>query len=143
MYEDIFMLIFMAVISACISYMLDYGLGLPGADDVERINSGAFLAWWTYVLAKRAIPHEEMLSCKKYAHEDVIAKKARKHEAIVVGRQYFTWQYAFGMCIFCTGFWIAIIWAGIASTFENTNYFPHWLIFITTPVFSHLILRKL
>lgn len=147
MIENIVFLIFIALISAAFSYMLDFGLGYPGKEQAEEINTKSFLFFWSLFLATRKLTRGELFEIrdlyqtKKNAtkYEKEMLERQYKIHVFGIGRELFTWEFAIGMCIFCTNFYISLILAGIVYL----TSFHDWIIFLSTPALAHLILRKL
>lgn len=147
---EIILLIFLAFVPACFSYFLDNCLGYPGKEDGP--NTKAIFFPYTLKLATRRLTksqyntlvnaYSEMLNSDDPAqrHE---GKRLLDTSIVLQGRKYFKWELAFGMCIYCTGFWIALASAFIM--FWQVDFiaiFPPF-VFIIIPIFSHTILRKL
>lgn len=135
MMENIVLIIFIAAISASFSYMMDFGFGYPGKQFAEDMNPKALLFRWSFFLAKRRLN-------KRYVDDQrILINDLQEYKLHIfgLGRELFTWENAFGMCQFCCNFWISLIFAII---FYFTT-FQDWILFISTPVFSHFILRKI
>ena len=151
--NDILLILLIAAISASFSYMLDFALGFPGKEDASEVNTKAILFSWSFYLAKRKLSlgelfeirdtHAPLKDSTKYEIEMLM--RGYKTHVFGIARELFTWEHAAGMCIFCTNFYISLITASLIYFFHLTelNIIPTFTIFITTPVFSHLILRKL
>jgi hypothetical protein len=155
---DIVYILFLVFICVFFSLMLDYGLGHPGkkVDEFEGIGPSAkeLLFGWSYFLAKSMlqITPKYVLLVNQFADKinstdyetAVKARRQFRYQVFIMGREMFTWQYAFGMCIFCTNFWISLFFAGF-FTFISRFYvfitFPRYFLFLCIPIFSHAILR--
>lgn len=147
---EIVLLIFLSFVPACFSYFLDYCLGFPSSDD--KLGTSAIFFWYTFRLARRRLTpkqHNDIVMGLKgmLDHDDPATrhegKRLLKIAVVMEGRKYFKWELAFGMCPFCTGFWIALISAFIMLWhIDLIAIFPPF-IFILIPIFAHTILRKL
>lgn len=147
---EIILLIFLAFVPACFSYFLDNTLGYPGKDDGP--NTKAIFFPYTLKMATRRltkaqynalVKNFESLLNSDDPDQRADGKRLLDTSIVIQGRKHFTWEMAFGMCIFCTGFWIALISAFIMFwQVEFIAIFPPF-VFIIIPIFSHTILRKL
>jgi hypothetical protein len=59
------------------------------------------------------------------------------------GRKYFRWEYIFGMCSFCTNFYIAMVAAVIMQFTVHFHHIDNIWLLLMIPIFSHTILRKI
>lgn len=149
---DIITLFLLAAIPAAFSYFLDYCLGHPMAEDINHINTKEILFKYSFFLAKLALPEKKQREIVAglsplLNDDDPEVRRHGKHQLkisiIVAGRDYFFIEKAFGMCQFCTNFWIAQIVALVCFfTVPMFNVNPI-LFFLIIPIFSHAILRKL
>jgi hypothetical protein len=133
--NDILLTCFIAFCSSCFSYFLDYALGKPGSEFVDDVNEKAILFFWPLFLAKR----------RAKIKDHCVAGITNK-DFFGIGRDLFSWEYAVGMCIFCSNFWISEILFAIPIVFFNLvsfNIFSVYFLFLTIPVISHFILRKI
>jgi hypothetical protein len=141
----------MGFVPACFSYLLDYCLGLPGSEN--DIHTKEIFFPYTLWLARRRLKQHNLLKAKEtffYAQlnsDDASVRKdavrMMKVTIVTEGRKFFTWEYMVGMCIFCTGFWIAELTALICLFYgPHLVHFSPALLFIFLPIFSHTILRK-
>lgn len=148
---DLLMIIFIATCSACFSYLLDYALGQPGAKDVDDINERAIFFFWSLLLAKRRLykdaNYENIFKDRcNVGDYSILANRNEDKEHFARGRDLFSWELAFGMCIYCTGVWIALLFFCLPIIFFDLiqlNYFSNFFLLLTTPIFSHFILRKI
>lgn len=144
---DILLAFAVATIPASFSYFLDYCLGKPGS---EQPNNSEIFSFYTLLISEWTLGRNkatkimtnfiEMMRDKDQRHD---AQRLYFETVVAEAQKRFTFQKMFGMCIFCTGFWIALI-----STFFFVNVFPPSTMnpnfyFLLIPIFSHLILRKL
>lgn len=141
-------LLFGSIFTALLILMIDYGLGFP-ADD--KTGYGSFLFSYSLFLATRRYKKSPQYSMyygqyiEQLNNTDDILEKhriRRNFEELVFtsGNQLFTWEKAFGMCPFCTHFWITVITFFLIFIFgpnENIIIFTFYL------TFSHAILRFL
>lgn len=147
---DIIMFFLLASIPAGFSFFLDYALGHPMSDD--KVSPKAIFFGYSLALAKNALPDKKQEEIEKFFRDQLsdsdpsirIEAKQRMNEALMKeGRKYFFFQQAFGMCPFCSNFWVAFIAANIYMFHIPTLFFHGIFYLITIPVFSHVILRKL
>lgn len=133
--HDILMIFFIAICSGCFSYLLDYALGQPGKEDASEVNERAILFFWSYYLAAN-----RMKVTNKYF------TRQTKKDLFATGRDLFTWEFAFGMCMYCTNYWVSVLLFALpAIIFDlaNLQSLPNFILLLTTPIFSHFILRKI
>lgn len=148
MFELIF-IILLSSIPAAFSFLLDYCLGHPGGD----INNKSIFFKYTLALALRRVKKIKGKNWKEFKQsffvdvEDLETRDGMTDQfeqtVVLIGRKFFTWERAVGMCIYCTNVYIATIAAGLFFFFIPTAFFHPGLYFIFIPVFSHLILRKI
>lgn len=146
---DLLAIILLAFVPATFNYFLDYCLGHPMSDKVE---TKAIFFRYSLFLAKRrvSVQKEKQLvsALAPLLNSDdpdtrAQGKKQLNLSFIVAGRDLFTWEQAFGMCPYCTNFWIALATAFIGFFFLPLTIIDPILLFIMQPIFSHTILRKL
>jgi hypothetical protein len=151
MINDLLLIIFFSCLSAGLSMMLDYGLGKPGSIDPEDIGVSEFLSWWTFALARRRLIVNDMFDeienvfiiPKNDPYRKVFIIREFKRTVIEKGREFWTWEKIVGGCPICTGFWVALIIAILVYFVIPLHEIPSWFYFITTPAFSHFLLRRL
>lgn len=146
---EILMFILLASIPAAFSYLLDYALGHPMAEQVQLKEIFSSYSIW---LAKMALPERKkrdiVASLSPLLNDD--DPEIRRHgkdqlnlSYLAAGKEYFYIEKALGMCPFCTNFWIAQI-AAIIFFFSVPTFFINPIFFfLLIPIFSHAILRKL
>jgi hypothetical protein len=146
MINDLLLIIFFSCLSAAISYMLDYGLGKPGSDEISVTE---FLTGWTFILAKRRLIKyklynelTEIFLPAGNMYQKVLLDQELKKTVIEKGKDFFTWEKAFGMCIICTGFWIALALSIIFIFTIELAVLPDYLLLSIVP-FSQFILRRI
>jgi hypothetical protein len=136
------------------SMFLDNALGHPGKEYVQDIDAGAILFPWTYWLAYNrleTIKGEEFMRNLYYdlagsaiTAEDIFtAERDYKRNVVHMAGSFLTIERALGLCIFCTNFWVCVVFCAIFSicnpfTFEH---FPNYILLLTVPFLSHLILK--
>lgn len=158
LFHDLCIVLIIALASAGVSFFLDFCLGQPGNDEGPKTKEIFFgwtlqLAWWRL---KRSAPrllrqiNEENLSLSQLTTcPDPItsaANKKNRETAIVENaKRFFTWEWAFGMCIYCTNVWITAIGctAIVIWTAPELLVLPVYILPLPTIIFAHLILRKL
>lgn len=157
MISTILFILFFSLLSACVSKLLDFALGLPGAHydpfiTDSEINTHSIFFLWSFYLALSRLQENKILTKvqnglrEELESEDPIIRNLAKHQfrlkVFVTGRDFFTWEYAVGMCIFCTNFWISV---GIIILLFLFPIMPltYQSFLISIPFFSHVILRKI
>lgn len=146
---DIITSILLAAIPACFSYLLDYALGQPMS---EKASVKEIFSWYSIALSKNALPEKKQqeiiagLSPMLHSDDPDLRRQGKEQlnmSYLLVGKEYFFYQKALGMCPFCTNFWIALI-AAIVFIFTIPTLFMNPIFFLLLiPIFSHAILRKL
>jgi hypothetical protein len=156
MIVDIITLIFLAIVSACLSYLIDYCLGRPSVDDSNDINPRAIFFFWTLYLSNRrlkgkAVRYNIVKSFEtELRHEDITireaAKRMVKQETVAKAKMLFTWEQALGMCIICTNFWVSVLLIALPVYLLHLislQVLPDFFILLTTPILAHFIIRKI
>lgn len=148
MQTDLILAILLACIPAAFSYLLDYSLGKPMANE---INTRAIFFSYSYKLAKRRIGRGRQRELE-IAFKDMLNSdnpdtrrdgvKQMKTSVMMLAQKEFGIEQAFGMCIFCTNVWISFIAATIFFFFVPVHFNPFFF-YLLIPIFSHSILRKL
>lgn len=148
--QDIIVLILLSTIPAAISYFLDFCLGHPMSDKVHMkaifFPYALFLAYRRLKINRRLMEVNNMFSGLLNTEDKNEFREAKKRMNLTIlqmGREYFTWEQAVGMCIFCTNFWIALVAATIIYFTIPLSFINSFFVFLTIPFFSHSILRKL
>lgn len=145
-------ILMLALIPVSFSMLLDFTLGHPGKD--EPNVHGIFFGW-TFFLAKKKLQkiptsegtvYEQMVIDYQNDTEHTIGVYGRRmlHLAfqkniLLNAKEFFTFEHALGMCIFCTNVWVSLLFGiGLCLIgFISIYYIPLIIIF------SHLLLRKL
>lgn len=139
MIHDFILFFLLATVPAAFSYFLDYCLGFPGK---EQINTKAIFFGWSYMLARRRLKkkktYNQILHDLKGFEQDLV-----KTTVFMDARKHFTWEQIFGMCIFCTNFYVSSIAATVFFFTIPVDHFQGWILFLIIPLYSHLILRKI
>lgn len=130
--QDIILIILLSAIPAAFSYFLDYCLGSPMDDDP---NAKEILSWYSLFLASWRLRRE-----KKTPSDQ---SRTQGKTILLAARKYYTWEKAFGMCIYCTGFWIALTAATVYYITVPLQFINSSFLFFLVPIFDHTILRKL
>lgn len=129
---DIILIFLLSTIPAAFNYFLDYCLGRPMDD---KPNPKEIFSGYSLWLAKRRLKIERVV---------VLHVESEDNKAIMLEAQkYYTWEKAMGMCIYCTGFWCALIAAAIFYFTIPLSFINKSLMFLLVPIFSHSILRRL
>lgn len=147
--NDILFMLLLSLIPATFGKLLDYALGEPGSDQPKTKQIFSSYSLW---LAKQRVGpgklHEiregffEMLrSSDPETRQD--AQDQMDLTIMMEAKKRFGYEKGIGMCIFCTNVWLSLIFAGIfCFAFPPSHIDPIWY-FLTMPIFSHSILRKL
>lgn len=146
---DLLAIILLAFVPATFNYFLDYCFGHPMSD---KVSDKAIFFRYSLFLAKRRVSMQKekeivaaLAPLLNSDNPDTRAqgKKQLNLSFVAAGRDLFTWEQAFGMCPYCTNFWIASFTALIAYFYFPLTAIDPILLFIMQPIFSHTILRKL
>lgn len=159
---DIILLVLGAVISAAISVFLNFALGKPGAaaepnmDGEELINPHAVLFDWTLELANRRFRRhysdkEQKEWEKQYTtmregvncYQKQLYHLQEMRDRVVKGREFFTWEHAAGMCIYCTNFWVSLAVSVIMLFLVQLSFLPTVFYFLFIPFVAHLLIKKM
>ncbi len=147
---NISILIFLLLLSLTpvgFSMLLDFTLGHPGKDE---INNKAIFYGYTFWLAKRRLIKEGLyyelekgfLEDSKNFTDKIVKNNLYtnfRRSVVMNAKDFFTWEHAFGICIFCTGAWISLLFGVLLYIFGIINIY----FIILVIIFSHLLLRKL
>ncbi len=129
---DILLILLLSAIPACFNYFLDYCLGSPMDEDP---NAKEILSWYSLFLASWRLRREKKLISDH--------SRTQGKTILLQAQKYYTWEKAFGMCIYCTGFWCALIAATVFYFTIPLSFIHRSAMFFLVPIFSHTILRKL
>jgi len=146
---DILTAFLLSAIPAAFNFFLDYCLGHPMSD---RVNTKAIFFRYSLSLALKALPEKQyreivsalaplLNSSDKQTRKE--GKKQLDLSIMTAGREYFFYEQAFGMCPFCTNFWVALICSAVFFFTIPLYTINPIFFFLLTPIFSHSILRKL
>jgi len=133
-------LIEMSFLAACLTIFINYIIGKPSGDFSPYEIFSSYTVWLSIRKLKKvglyyqyAEQYEDNLKRAKTLHEVISLKNDFKKMLYNAADPYFTWEHAVGMCPVCTGFWISLIIAILA-----TGNILHILEIV---VFSHIIIR--
>lgn len=158
--KDLAFIFTLGIISAMASYYLDYLLGHPGKDSP---NEKAIFFGWTLFLAKRRLKHVKSAGGEsriKNMRDDIMfgfasslnndnpiirhtAIRNTKLSLVTQAKEFFKWEHAVGMCIYCTNVWINILSGLILIWFVRLNEMPIYFLPLLLIIFSHFVLRKI
>ncbi len=136
------------------SMFLDNALGHPGKEFALDIDAGAIFFGWTYLLAYSRLSEMKgeaymrelfnNVSGEATTPEEIFtSERDYKKNVVHMAAKYWTFHRAFGMCIFCTNLWVCVLFC-LLFTFANPftfEHFPNYMLFLTVPFLSHLILK--
>lgn len=135
------------------AHWLNYCMGSPMADDVDKVDVGAILFSLPAWLADRRLVHQltltEILEAQREELNvtsdpvklaDLMRDHARyRYEA---GRKFFSWERSF-LCPVCLHWWLTL-WVVIASlTFDLNHVREHLGAVVLTYLVTHFIIRKI
>lgn len=155
--KDIILLFLLSSFPACFSYLLDYIIGQPG---IEQPNSNAILFCYTLKLSMMRLKKVKQNgvsllhntwegfneTSKRFAGDDVAFNNLQsnyKLSLVTQANQFFKWERAFGMCIYCTNVWICFFFGLAVMYYSNDFIVPKIFIPLVITFFSHTILRKI
>lgn len=155
---DIVLILLLSAIPASFNYFLNYCFGNPMED---KPNAKEVFSGWSLMLARRRLRSiknnpkddssmldaiESTMYKKQHSINPHIALDAQDQlnkTILIEAQKYYNWEKAVGMCPYCTGFWCAMIAAGIMFFSVPLQFIDERLYFLLVPIFSHSILRKL
>lgn len=138
-----------SILAALTAYMLDFGFGHPSA---ENYNPHSLLFRYPLFLAKKQLK-------KMGLYADIITQlETALHNAPTIeqerivaqnftkvvyerGRQFFTWQYAFGICPICFSFWINVFFSILNFLVCLTNNVSFTEQIFLACLANHLVIR--
>ena len=148
MQSDLILCLLLSCVPATFSYLLDFCLGHPMANEV---NTRAIFFPYSYFLAKKRIGKKQQREFE-IAFKDMLNSdnpgtrkdgvKQMKVSIMLLAQKEFGFEQALGMCIFCTNVWISLIAATFFFFFVPLHS-ASILYFLLIPIFSHSLLRKL
>jgi cobalamin biosynthesis Co2+ chelatase CbiK len=133
-------LIEMVLLASAVTIFLNYCIGKPASDFSPYEIFSSYTVWLSIRRLKEvglydqySEQYHDNLQRVKTKYEVVSLKNDFKKMLYNAADPYFTWERAVGMCPVCTGFWISLIIAILA-----TGNILHILEIV---VFSHIIIR--
>ena len=133
-------LIEISILAACITLFLNYCIGKPASDFSPYEIFSSYTVWLSIRRLKEvglydqySEQYHDNLQRVKTKYEVISLKNDFKKMLYNAADPYFTWERAVGMCPVCTGFWISLIIAILAT--------GNILHIIEIVVFSHIIIR--
>jgi len=133
-------LIEISFLAACITLFLNYCIGKPASEFSPYEIFSSYTVWLSIRRLKEvglydqySEQYHDNLQRVKTKYEVISLKNDFKKMLYNAADPYFTWERAIGMCPVCSGFWISLIVAILA-----TGNILHILEIV---VFSHIIIR--
>ena len=133
-------LIEMVLLASVVTIFLNYCIGKPAGDFSPYEIFSSYTVWLSIRRLKEvglydqySEQYHDNLQRVKTKYEVISLKNDFKKMLYNAADPYFTWERAVGMCPVCTGFWISLIIAILA-----TGKILH---IIGIVVFSHIIIR--
>ncbi len=121
------------VLAALLSLFLDYCLGLSGSEFSPREIFSGYTSW----LVRRRL---SKVSLTDIADQYEFGNDNDREKFLYTQAEpLFTWEKAAGMCVVCTGFWIALV-TGIFYTFNPVSVLE---IILTSHVTIRIITKLL
>lgn len=147
---DILTIAALSLIPATFGYFLDYALGHP-MSETETSTKAIFFKYSLWLAARRlsVTNMQELVNHfadglnSKDRNEKETATRMYRLSVMQAGRELFFYEQAIGMCPFCTNFWLCQITALILFFTTPLSFIHPAFFFLTIPIFSHTILRKL
>jgi len=134
------LIIEISILAACITLFLNYCIGKPASDFSPYEIFSSYTIWLSIRRLKNvglydqySEQYHDNLQRVKTKYEVVSLKNDFKKMLYNAADPYFTWERAVGMCPVCTGFWVSLIIAILAT--------GNILHIIEIVVFSHIIIR--
>jgi hypothetical protein len=133
-------LIEMVLLASAVTIFLNYCIGKPASDFSPYEIFSSYTVW----LSIRRLKNVGLYDQYSEQYHDNLQRVKTKYEVISLKNDfkkmlynaadpYFAWERAVGMCPVCTGFWISLIIAILAT--------GNILHIIEIVVFSHIIIR--
>ena len=126
--------------ASALTIFINYCIGKPSTDFSPYEIFSSYTVWLSIRRLKKVglyyqyvEQYEENLKRARTLHEIITTKNEFKNMFYNAADPFFTWERALGMCPVCTGFWISLIIAILA-----TGNILHILEIV---VFSHIIIR--
>ena len=133
-------LIEISILAACVTLFLNYCIGKPASEFSPYEIFSSYTVWLSIRRLKEvglydqySEQYHDNLQRVKTKYEVISLKNDFKKMLYNAADPYFTWERAVGMCPVCTGFWISLIIAILAT--------GNILHIIEIVVFSHIIIR--
>ena len=133
-------LIEMVLLASAVTIFLNYCIGKPASDFSPYEIFSSYTVWLSIRRLKNiglydqySEQYHDNLQRVKTKYEVISLKNDFKKMLYNAADPYFTWERAVGMCPVCTGFWISLIIAILAT--------GNILHIIEIVVFSHIIIR--
>ena len=133
-------LIEMVLLASAVTIFLNYCIGKPANDFSPYEIFSSYTVWLSIRRLKEvglydqySEQYHDNLQRKKTKYEVISLKNDFKKMLYNAADPYFNWERAIGMCPVCSGFWISLIVAILA-----TGNILHILEIV---VFSHIIIR--
>ena len=133
-------LIEISLLAACVTLFLNYCIGKPASEFSPYEIFSSYTVWLSIRRLKEvglydqySEQYHDNLQRVKTKYEVISLKNDFKKMLYNAADPYFTWERAVGMCPVCTGFWISLIIAILAT--------GNILHIIEIVVFSHIIIR--
>jgi len=133
-------LIEMVLLASAVTIFLNYCIGKPAGDFSPYEIFSSYTVWLSIRRLKEvglydqySEQYHDNLQRVKTKYEVISLKNDFKKMLYNAADPYFTWERAIGMCPVCTGFWISLIIAILAT--------GNILHIIEIVVFSHIIIR--
>jgi len=134
------LIIEISILAACITLFLNYCIGKPASEFSPYEIFSSYTVWLSIrrlrslgMYQEHLVQYEDALKRARTVYEVLTLKQQFKSIIYNAADPYFTWERAVGMCPVCTGFWISLIIAILA-----TGNILHILEIV---VFSHIIIR--
>ena len=133
-------LIEISILASCVTLFLNYCIGKPASEFSPYEIFSSYTVWLSIRRLKEvglydqySEQYHDNLQRVKTKYEVISLKNDFKKMLYNAADPYFTWERAVGMCPVCTGFWISLIIAILAT--------GNILHIIEIVVFSHIIIR--
>lgn len=162
--NDLAIVLMLSLFSMGVSFFLDFCFGLPGRDSREGndLNVHSIFFGWILFLSKRRLrmykvedgSQNILQQLERDYYEGLnsdnpITRKNNKNALNISitmnAKEFITWEYAVGFCVFCTNVWITLLFSiGIIFIAPPVLFvLPLYFLPLPTIIFSHLLLRKI
>lgn len=139
------------------TYWLNYIMGRPNAEDIQKVDMSGILFWvplWLakcrlnscYQLKKKVDEIREQFFEEIKVTGDFLVQhqliRDQNREIFRVGREMFTWERSI-TCPICLHWWLTVIFGSVCLTFNLLHAREDYLLAGFTYLLNHFFIRKI